>query len=101
MYSIAFGKRQKRHLLGAVLLLRRHIIYVGDDSGNLHQFTGVFTEFQPSRAALAGKPEYDSALAPPVFDETSGLILVATLQYPPCSDRATGAFTQQAPPLEM
>jgi hypothetical protein len=51
-------------------------IYVGDDSGKLHKFTGVFAG-TPGEASGAWPVSVSlSALASPVFDSTSGNVLV-------------------------
>ena len=77
MYSIAFGNGKNVTYSAPFYYYDGDIIYVGDDSGNLHQFTGVFHGVP----AETGSPwpvslSTTKALAPPVFDETSGLILV-------------------------
>jgi hypothetical protein len=77
MYSIAFGNGKNVTYSAPFYYYDGDIIYVGDDSGNLHQFTGVFHGVP----AESGSPwpvslSTTAALAPPVFDETSGLILV-------------------------
>lgn len=55
-------------------------IYVGDDAGNLHKFTNIFTSSTPVEA---GSPwpvtiniSTDAALASPVYDSVSGNIFV-------------------------
>jgi hypothetical protein len=52
-------------------------IYVGDDAGKLHKFTGVFSG-TPAEAIGSGWPVAvsTSPLAEPVFDSTSGKIFV-------------------------
>ncbi len=52
-------------------------IYVGDDSGKLHKFTGVFFG-TPAEVTTGGWPVAvsTSPLAEPVFDSTSGKIFV-------------------------
>jgi hypothetical protein len=55
------------------------ILYVGDDTGNVHKFTGVFQ----GTPAEAGSPwpvsvGTTSILSSPVFDPTSGLIFVGS-----------------------
>jgi len=81
MYSIAFGNGKNVTYSAPFYYYDGDIIYVGDDSGNLHQFTGVFHGVP----AETGSPwpvslSTTKALAPPVFDETSGSFSWATLQ---------------------
>jgi hypothetical protein len=53
-------------------------LYVGDDSGKLHKFTGVFAGATPAEVTTGGWPVTlsTSPLAEPVFDSTSGKIFV-------------------------
>ena len=56
------------------------IIYVGDDSGNIHKFTGVFNG-TPAEQTTGGFPAAVSAgniLSSPVFDSGSGLVFVGS-----------------------
>jgi hypothetical protein len=55
------------------------IFYVGDDSGNLHKFTGVF-DGTPAEATSPWPVNLGgNKLAPPVYDESSGNIIVGDL----------------------
>jgi len=53
-------------------------IYVGDDSGKLHKFSGVFSGATPAEVTSGGWPVTvsTSPLSEPVFDSTSGKIFV-------------------------
>jgi hypothetical protein len=53
-------------------------LYVGDDSGKLHKFTGVFTGATPAEVTTGGWPVTlsTSPLAEPVYDSTSGNVFV-------------------------
>ncbi len=53
-------------------------LYVGDDSGKLHKFTGVFSGATPAEVTTGGWPVTlsTSPLAEPVFDSTSGKIFI-------------------------
>ncbi len=53
-------------------------LYVGDDSGKLHKFTGVFAGAAPAEVTTGGWPVTlsTSPLAEPVYDSTSGKIFV-------------------------
>jgi hypothetical protein len=53
-------------------------LYVGDDSGKLHKFTGVFAGATPAEVTTGGWPVTlsTSALAEPVYDATSGKVFV-------------------------
>lgn len=65
-------------------------IYVGDDTGKLHQFANVFTAATPSEAIGGGWPATVSAngsLGSPVYDTVSGLVFVgdyASLETSSC-----------------
>jgi len=53
-------------------------IYVGDDSGKLHKFTGVFTGLMPAEAASPWPVSVSgAALGAPIFDQGSGNVFVA------------------------
>ena len=53
-------------------------LYVGDDSGQLHKFTGVFAGVKPAEVLTGGWPVTlsTSPLSEPVYDATSGKIFV-------------------------
>ena len=53
-------------------------LYVGDDSGKLHKFTGVFAGAMPAEVTTGGWPVTlsTSPLAEPVYDSTSGNVFV-------------------------
>ena len=54
--------------------------YVGDDAGNMHKFTNVFTASTPAEATspwpVTLNTSTDAALGSPVYDATSGNIFV-------------------------
>ena len=66
-------------------------LYVGDDSGKLHKFTGVFAGATPAEVTTGGWPVTlsTSPLAEPVYDSTSGKIFVG--DYLPSSSRSNCA----------
>jgi hypothetical protein len=54
-------------------------IYVGDDAGNLHQFTNIFGTGTPSEVTTGGWPvalNANASLGSPVYDAGSGLVFV-------------------------
>jgi hypothetical protein len=54
-------------------------IYVGDDAGNLHQFTNIFWTATPSEATGGGWPvavNANASLGSPVYDAGSGLVFI-------------------------
>jgi hypothetical protein len=53
-------------------------LYVGDDTGKLHKFTGVFAGTAPAEVTTGGWPVTvsTSPLSAPVYDSTSGNIFV-------------------------
>ena len=57
-------------------------LYVGDDAGYLHQFTGVFEGTTPAETTTAPWPVQvgEAKLSSPVYDPTSGNVFV-TLSY--------------------
>jgi len=80
-------------------------IFVGDDSGNLHEFTGVFlgspaeTVSSPWPVAVA-----TNKLSSPVYDNTSGLIFVGCISTGTTAqfhsiNRITGAMPGESPNL--
>ncbi len=59
---------------------RNDILYVGDDGGKLHKFTGVFAG-TPAEQLTGGFPATVSSgnqLSSPVYDSTSGLVFVGS-----------------------
>lgn len=54
-------------------------IYVGDDAGNLHQFTNIFWTGTPSEVIGGGWPvtvNANASLGSPIYDAVSGLVFV-------------------------
>ena len=54
-------------------------IYVGDDVGNLHQFTNIFWTGTPSEVTTGGWPvtlNANASLGSPIYDGVSGLVFV-------------------------
>jgi len=65
------------------------VLYVGDDSGNLHQFTGVFV----GNPAEAGNPWVTlgtNKLSSPIYDSNSGRVIVGDMGGALHSVTATG-----------
>jgi hypothetical protein len=65
------------------------VLYVGDDSGNLHQFTGVFI----GNPAESGNPWVNlgtNKLSSPVYDSNSGRVIVGDMGGALHSVTATG-----------
>ncbi len=58
-------------------------IYVGDDAGNLHKFTNIFTSETPVEVTISWpvtlNTSTDAALGSPVYDSVSGNIFVGDL----------------------
>lgn len=79
-------------------------LYVGDDNGRLHKFTGVFAG-TPAEATTGGWPMTISSgiyLTGPVFDSVSGNIFVAdvntSLHYVRDTASTVGACASGSPP---
>ena len=54
-------------------------LYVGDDAGYLHQFTGVFQGTTPAETVVTWPVEVATAkLSSPIFDSTTGNVFVTT-----------------------
>ncbi len=71
------------------------ILYVGDDSGGLHKFTGVFYG-TPAETTTSGWPiavNSTASLASPVYDSVSGNIFVGDYLESPASACEPGVVT--------
>jgi hypothetical protein len=79
MYKIAFGNGANDTYSAPFYYYDGDIIYVGDDTGKLHQFTGVFSGSPAETTTTWPVNLGTNKLAPPVFDETSGNVFVGDM----------------------
>jgi hypothetical protein len=78
MYTIAFSGSHNDTFSSPFYDYTHDELYVGDDSGNLHQFTGVFNG-TPAESLTSGLPWVNlgsSKLSSPVYDSSSGYVIV-------------------------
>jgi hypothetical protein len=80
MYRIGFGNGNNDSLSSPFYDYANDVIYVGDDSGYLHRFTGVFLG-APAEVTTGGWPIQvgTAQLSSPVYDYTSGYVFVGNM----------------------
>ncbi len=80
MYTIAFANGQDDTFSAPFSDYRGDAIYVGDDGGNLHQFTGVFLGAPAENMSSPWPvPLGGNQLASPVYDATYNAVFVGDL----------------------
>jgi hypothetical protein len=104
LFSLAFSGGATDSYSSPFYSYANDTLYVGDDNGQLHKFTGVFAG-APAEAATAGWPMTISSgivLTGPVFDPVSGNIFVAdvntSLHYVRETGSTVGACASGSPP---
>jgi hypothetical protein len=95
MYRIAFSGSYSDSISAPYYDYNGDALYVGDNSGYLHKFTGVFNG-SPAEVTTGGFPAVVSTkeLSSPVYDSTSGRVFVGdiggTLWSVPASNGSSG-----------
>jgi hypothetical protein len=79
MYTAAFGNGKNDTLSAPFYDYAGDAIYVGDDSGNLHKFTGVFNGAPAEAGGNWPVPLGTNKLSSPVYDATSGHVFVGDM----------------------
>jgi hypothetical protein len=106
LFSLTFSDSTPDSISSPFYDYANDTIYVGDDSGVLHKFTGVFNG-TPAEVMSEGWPialSQSNVLTGPVFDAVSGNIFVAdtaaTLFYVRDTSSTVGACASGSPPCE-
>jgi hypothetical protein len=80
MISIPFSGSPSDTYSSPFIAYGANVIYVGDDAGNLHKFTNIFSASTPAEATspwpVTLNPSTDAALGSPVYDSVSGNVFV-------------------------
>lgn len=104
LYSLAFSNSNPDSLSSPFYSYGNDTLYVGDDFGVLHKFTGVF-KGTPAEVTSGGWPitlSSGNSLTGPVYDSVSGNIFVAdtfsTLFYVRDTGSTVGSCASGSPP---
>jgi len=97
MFTIAFANGKNDTLSAPYYDNDTDALYVGDDSGNLHQFRGVFWAGAPAESGSPWPVNLGTnKLSSPVYDTNSGYVIVGDMGGTLHSVTATGAINGTA-----